>query len=240
MNLNLEKKSYGQENKESKILLRNRAFISSPDGKKNPTGLQAAAACVPYFPVQDSTYPWRYRFGASRAGTYSLHTSAPGTAPDSLTSHTLPGWARRPEPPRLPADSASLPARVLASGSWGRRMCLFEQREQPVAPRAAVATSPTAPQSCGTEPTRRRRSPSQRAKLDPSEWPRLPKGPTPLACQRLTPSQSAPSLCSASDPAGCSPFWGRRRRRRRLKGGLRAHPGWTQDNPAVSVPHSLW
>uniref|UniRef100_M3Y262 Uncharacterized protein n=1 Tax=Mustela putorius furo TaxID=9669 RepID=M3Y262_MUSPF len=130
-------------------------------------GLQAADLCVPYIPIQNRTYPWRYRFGASRAGTYSLHASEPGTAPDSLTSRTPPRWAPRPEPPRLPADRASLPARVLASGSWERRMCLFEPREQPVAPRAAVATSPSAPQSCGTEPARRRRSPSQRATLGP-------------------------------------------------------------------------
>lgn len=135
------------------------------------------------------------------------HASAPGTVPNSLTSRALPSSARPAVPPRLRARWRPLHALVQASGSWGARQGLREQREQPGAPRAATASSPAAPRRCGTAPAPRRRSPSRRAGLGPAERPRLPAGPTPLACQRFTLSsrRSAPSFCSSCASAGCSP-----------------------------------
>lgn len=135
----------------------------------------------------NETYQRCCGFGTGRTGTYSPRASAPGTAPGSLTSGALPGSPPPSEPPRLRAGLAPLHARVRASGSWERQTDLHEQWEQPVAPRAAAATSPTAQRRCGTAPARRRWSPSQWAGLGPGEMPQLPVRCTPLACQRLTP-----------------------------------------------------
>ena len=162
-----------------------------------------------------------------------------GTAPDSPTSPAPPGSALPAEPPRLRAGWPPLHALGQASGSAGAREGLREQRGQPEAPRAgAPATSPTAPRLCGTgtAPALRRRSPSQGAGLGPGEQPRLPMGPAPLACQRFAvfSRRGTSSLCSAPDSAGGSPSSAPGRRR--LQGGLRAHPGRLRRPQAVSAP----
>ena len=198
-----------------------------------PLGLHGAAPPDPY--RKKETYPQRWGFGTAGTEAYSHHCSAPGTAPDSPTSRAPPGLALPAEPPRLRAGWPPLHALVQASRSCAARNCLREQRGQPEAPRAGVAaTSPTAPQRCGTgtAPALRRRSPSQEAGLGPDERPRLRMGPTPLACQRFTlfSRRGTSSLCSASDSAGGSPSSAQGRRRRQ-QGGLHTHPGWTEEDP---------
>ena len=200
--------------------------------KRAPLGLHGATPRDPY--RRKETYPPRWGFETAGTEAHSLHCSAPGTAPDSPTSPAPPGSALPAEPPRLRAGWPPLHALGQASGSAGAREGLREQRGQPEAPRAgAPATSPTAPRLCGTgtAPALRRRSPSQGAGLGPGERPRLPMGPTPLACQRFTvfSRRGTSSLCSASDSAGGSPSSAPGRRR--LQGGLRAHPGRTEEDP---------
>ena len=201
--------------------------------KKAPLGLHGAAPRDPY--RKEETYPQRWGFETAGTEAYSRHCSAPGTAPDSPTSRAPPGSALPAETPRLRAGWPPLHTLVQASGSCGAQNGLREQRGQPEAPRdGAVARSPTAPRRCGTgtAPALRRRSPSQGAGLGPGERPRLPVGPTPLACQRFTlfSRRGTSSLCSASDSAGGSSS-SVRGRRRKLQGGLRVHPGWTEEDP---------
>lgn len=170
----------------------------------------------------------------------------PGTAPDSPTPRAVPGSPPRAEPPRLRAGRASLHSRVRASGSWTTRKGLCEQQELLAAPRAVAATSPTAPRRCGTAPAPRRLSPSQRAGLGPGERPRIPAGPTPLACQERTPpAAEAPQPLLRPRARGLQPLLGGGAEGCRegcapTPGGTNGNPSAVRACPTVAVHGDTW